>query len=122
MTAEQIITAFLSVWENQLEIFSEVSSDHLQALPNSLIELNTQSNQTVADFLDEWLSDYENISYAVEKAMTGQKKLDPSANIPPTPDINNPHPSNEQIRINQYPAVSEILRNRLLKATEQNQA
>lgn len=121
MTPEKIITAFLVVWENQPELFSEILSDHLQALQNSLIELNTESNQTVADFLDEWLSDHETISHAVEKAMTGQKKLDDSANIPPTPDINNPNASDDQITINQYPTSSEILRNRLPKATEQNQ-
>jgi hypothetical protein len=120
MTTE-IIEAFLSVRENQPKLFSEVSSDHLQELQNSLIKLKNESDQAIADFLDEWLGNHEKISDAVEKAMSGQKKLDASANIPPTPDINNPAPSNEQIRINQYPEISEILRNRLPKATEQNQ-
>lgn len=112
---EEIITAFLSVWENQPDLFNDplVSSNHLARLQTDLIEKQA-SNEDVAEILDTWLGNYETITTAVEQAISAARKVDAEANIPPKPD-----PAN-QIIINQYPKISQILRNRPPKTTEKN--
>jgi hypothetical protein len=121
MTPEKMIYAFLQIWENNPDdIFTKSGSiNGLQELRDNLVNSQNESNSEILKVLQTWCKQYSLIGQKV--AILAARKLDASANIPPTPDINNPAPSNEQIRINQYPEISEILRSRLPKATEQNQ-
>lgn len=73
--AEKIISGFHEVWETQNHLFTPVSTSAMNALENGMIERKEQSDDVLADFLDNWLSDYEEITKAVEQAMEKQSRL-----------------------------------------------
>lgn len=75
MTAQQIIAGFLEVWETKNHLFSPVSTSAMNALQDGIAERKEQSDEVLADFIDNWLSDYEEITKAVEQAMDKQSKL-----------------------------------------------
>jgi len=77
MTPEQIIAAFLEVWETKNHLFASVSESAMKALENGMIEIEKkeQSNEVLSNFIDNWLSDYEEITKAVEQAMEEQSRL-----------------------------------------------
>ncbi len=104
MNPEELISAFLSVWEKSPELFNNPEvSDSLGDLQNQLIELETASDQQIADCLENWFSNYEAITDAVDAAST--RKLSGGDNVPPT--------TNYQPLVNLYPEITQILRTRL---------
>lgn len=103
MNPEELISAFLSVWENNPELFNKSDvSDSLGDLQKQLAELETASDEEIADCLEDWLSDYEAITDAVDAAST--RKLRGSDNDSPN--------TNDTAYENLYPKITEILRNR----------
>lgn len=101
MNPEELISAFLSVWENNSELFNNPEvSDSLGDLQKQLAELETASDEEIADCLDDWLSDYEAITDAVDAAST--RKLRGSDNDSPK--------TTDMTYENLYPKITEILR------------
>lgn len=103
MNPEDLISAFLSVWEKNSELFnnSEVS-DSLGDLQKQLAELETASDEEIANCLEDWLSAYEAITDAVDAAST--RKLKGSDN--------DSHNTGDTAYKNIYPKITEILRTR----------
>ncbi|MFO7142037.1 hypothetical protein B9T16_10360 [Arthrospira sp. PCC 8006] len=106
MNPEDIISAFLSVWENNPELFNNPEvSESLGDLQKQLAELETASDEEIADCLEDWLSDYEAITNAVDAAST--RKLSGSDNDSPN--------TGDTAYENLYPKITEILRTRAPK-------
>ncbi len=104
MNPEELISAFLSVWENKPELFKNPEvSDSLGELQNQLIKLKTASDEQIADCLESWFSNYEAITDAVDAAST--RKIRGEHNIPPSTESHD--------LVNLYPEITEVLRTRL---------
>jgi hypothetical protein len=104
MNPEDIISAFLSVWETDSELFNNPDvSDSLGDLQKQLAKLETASDEEIADCLEDWFSDYEAITDAVDASST--RKLTGANNAGPKTD--------DRAVVNQYPEITEILRNRV---------
>ncbi len=106
MNPEDLISAFLSVWEKNSELFnnSEVS-DSLGGLQKQLAELETASDEEIANCLESWFSNYQPITNAVEDTIT--RKLKGSDNDSPN--------TGDTAYKNIYPKITEILRTRAPK-------
>ncbi|MGC9506104.1 hypothetical protein [Baaleninema sp.] len=105
MNPEDIISAFLSVWEQQPELFNHPDvSGRLGDLQKQLAELETASDEEIADCLEDWFSDYEAITDAVDAA-SSTRKVRGANNAGPKTD--------DRAVVNQYPEITEILRNRV---------
>jgi hypothetical protein len=104
MNPEELISAFLSVWENKPELFKNPEvSDSLGDLQNQLIKLKTASDEQIAECLESWFSNYEAITDAVDAAST--RKIRGEHNIPPSTESHD--------LVNLYPEITEVLRTRL---------
>ncbi len=104
MNPEELISAFLSVWENNPELFKKPEvSDSLGELQTQLIKLKNASDEQIADCLESWFSNYEAITDAVDAAST--RKIRGEHNIPPSTE------SHELVNL--YPEITEVLRTRL---------
>lgn len=107
MNSEEIIVAFLSVWEKRPELFNspDVSSDSLEDLQNQLIELETASDDELAKCLDNWCENYDAITDAVDEEIT--RKLKGADN--------DSSKTEDHSIINQYPKITQVLRTRAPK-------
>ncbi|EKD11280.1 hypothetical protein [Limnospira platensis] len=106
MNPEEMISGFLSVWENNPELFNhQEMSDSLEDLQTQLAELETASDQEIADCLENWFSNYEAIADAVDAAST--RKLRGADNDSPNTE--------DTAYINLYPKITEILLTRAPK-------
>lgn len=114
MNPEDLIFAFLQIWENNPDDILTKSGaiNNLQQLSDNLVDSQDQSDSEILKVLQTWCHKYPLLGQKVI-AMSGEKKLDADANIPP------PDPAH-QIIINQYPKIGQILRNRPPKITEKN--
>ena len=107
MNPEDIISAFLSVWETDSELFNNPDvSNRLGDLQKQLAELATASDEEIADCLEDWFSDDEAITDAVDAA-SSTRKVTGANNAGPKTD--------DRAVVNQYPEISDILRNRVPK-------
>jgi len=106
MNPEDIISAFLLVWENNSELFNNPEvSDSLGDLQKQLAELETASDEKIANCLEDWFSNYQAITNAVEDTST--RKLSGSDNDSPN--------TGDTAYKNIYPKITEILRTRAPK-------
>ncbi len=106
MNPEELISAFLSVWENNPELFKNPEvSDSLGDLQNQLIKLKTASDEQIAECLESWFSNYEAITDAVDAAST--RKLSGADNDSPN--------TGDTAYKNIYPKITEILLTRAPK-------
>ena len=100
MNPEELISAFLSVWENNPELFNHPEVlDSLGDLQTELIKLETASDEEIANCLENWFSNYEAITDAVDAAST--RKLSGSDNDSPN--------TGDTAYKNIYPKIPEIL-------------
>ncbi len=110
MTPEQTIAAFLEVWENNPELFlaEDVKKD-LDGLNQALTSSPDAPNADIAKQIQDWCKTHHAIRDAVRSYT---RKVKPENNISPQNNSKSLH--------NQYPQVSQTLRDRLPKIGEGN--
>ena len=109
MKPEEIIAAFLQVWENDPELFlaADVEKD-LDSLNAAIISPPDAANEDIAKQIQNWCKKHPNVRDVVRVAT---RKLKPE---------NNASTSEEgKILDNRYPEISKVLRERLPKDSEE---
>lgn len=96
MTPEQIIAAFLKVWETQPNLFQTADLD---GLSKTIASQQKAPSSTMETALKKWLQQHPPIRDAVRSASRG---LNAENNDRPLPD--------DRTRENQYRQISEILK------------
>ncbi|MDY6803140.1 MAG: hypothetical protein SXA11_04950 [Cyanobacteriota bacterium] len=110
MTPEEIIAAFLQVWEIYPEWFlaADVEKD-LDSLNREITSSPDAPNESMAEEIREWCKEHSNIRDAV---LIASRKLRPENNVPTREN------ENSKILDNRYPQISKTLRDRLPKDSE----
>lgn len=110
MTPEEIIAAFLQIWEDNPDKIFEKSGavNGLEHLNKLLAQSLNDSNEDFANKLGEWCQEYPELTTVVVAA--GERKVKLEHNIS-TQD-------NGNILHNEYPEISPTLRKRLPKIAE----
>lgn len=106
MSPEEIIAAFLVVWQTNPDKVFETSGaiNSLDKLNDIVKACQTDSNEALANKLGAWCEDYPELTGVV--VATGERKFDPENNIPPRQE-------EDRTIDNRYPEISQVLRKRL---------
>jgi len=105
---QAFIAAFLEVWETNPDNIWQTSGavQGLPELQKQLQDYQNQSDAELADALSQWCSDYEPLSRKILDKL-GERKLKGSDNLSPNTSDQTTH----QALINQYPEITQTLRN-----------
>ncbi len=112
MNPEEIIAAFLNVWQTNPKNIFETSGaiDSLDKLNEIVQAHKDDSNEVFAEKLGEWCAEYPKLTDAV--VATGKcKKFDPEKSTPTQQEEN-------RTLDNRHPQISEVLRGKLPQESE----
>jgi hypothetical protein len=112
MTPEQRIAAFWEIWETNPDNIWETSGA-IQGLPTlreSLMAGQNQSDAEVAAAIKQWCRSYPKLTQKLMDKV-GERKLTGANNAGPKTD--------DRAVVNQYPEITEILRNRVPRMGKQ---
>ena len=112
MNPQNLIAAFLGIWETNPDniLQSSGATQGLDDLQKRLVACQGKSDLELANELGQWCSDYQPLSQKVMDKL-GEKKLRGANNAGPKTD--------DRAVVNQYPEITEILRNRVPRMGKQ---
>jgi hypothetical protein len=112
MNTEKMIAAFLKIWETNPDNIWKTSGaiQGLQKLQDSLVDCQDKSDADIVKELKKWCRNYPKLTEKLMAEALGEKKLRGANNVDPNTDYPNPE---DNPLVNQYPEITEILRNRV---------